>query len=386
MAQQLQQQLTEQMVPLLQQQLTAHIDASLQTTQAALQVLTEQHQQILTTVTALGARAEAHNARLQQGVAQVQNEVASHARLQELVPPEPRTSPEQGDPAPSVIALDPHHTDCRPTVSLGLKDLPVYSAEEKTQRVDRWLYQARRMFQVMHLPEEEWVLYATFRLDGAALAWWQTLEFGQDAPSEWCEFSRLLKEQFGSLNPEQNARDTFWYHLRQAGTVRDYIKEFRSVLLELPTVDEGTKRDRFIQGLRDVVRHEVVYREPQTLAEAMALAERYERASSRANTLGRPRTYAQAVVSTSRVSAPPVRRLPPRDVVMAEGSRPAKLTDEERERLRATGSCFRCRQPGHISSQCPVFGFKPRLPLPGRQPLALITTDETETVSESSNN
>jgi hypothetical protein len=30
-----------------------------------------------------------------------------------------------------------------------------------------------------------------------------------------------------------------------------------------------------------------------------------------------------------------------------------RLTSEERENLRRTGGCFRCRQPGHMASQCP---------------------------------
>ncbi|KAF9176239.1 hypothetical protein BGZ51_001228, partial [Haplosporangium sp. Z 767] len=30
----------------------------------------------------------------------------------------------------------------------------------------------------------------------------------------------------------------------------------------------------------------------------------------------------------------------------------AKLTKEERERLRRTGACFRCRRPGHRAFEC----------------------------------
>ncbi|KAF5366538.1 hypothetical protein D9758_008960 [Tetrapyrgos nigripes] len=32
-----------------------------------------------------------------------------------------------------------------------------------------------------------------------------------------------------------------------------------------------------------------------------------------------------------------------------------KLTPEERDRLRKLGACFACRQPRHMSNECPMF-------------------------------
>jgi hypothetical protein len=38
------------------------------------------------------------------------------------------------------------------------------------------------------------------------------------------------------------------------------------------------------------------------------------------------------------------------------GGRPTRLTDEERRRLVTEGRCFKCREVGHVSTQCPTRG------------------------------
>jgi len=58
--------------------------------------------------------------------------------------------------------------------------------------------------------------------------------------------------------------------------VQDYATEFRSLLLEIPGMQEEEKIDRFIRGLKDNIRMEVELREPADLNEAIKIADRYD--------------------------------------------------------------------------------------------------------------
>lgn len=64
--------------------------------------------------------------------------------------------------------------------------------------------------------------------------------------------------------------------------------------------------------------------------------------------------------SRGRTSATPGSPGPPRVSATPATTARQKLTDDERTRLRATGACFRCRQPGHIASECPESGGSSR--------------------------
>ncbi|KAF9915311.1 hypothetical protein FBU30_002071 [Linnemannia zychae] len=39
---------------------------------------------------------------------------------------------------------------------------------------------------------------------------------------------------------------------------------------------------------------------------------------------------------------------------------PPRLTDNEREHLDQIGGCYRCRQPGHMGPNCPIYGNSTR--------------------------
>jgi hypothetical protein len=59
------------------------------------------------------------------------------------------------------------------------------------------------------------------------------------------------------------------------------------------------------------------------------------------------------------------------------GGRYTKLTDTERDDLRARGACFRCRQDGHMSNQCPNRGR-------GITPKVVVVAPQAEEKADSS--
>ncbi len=64
-----------------------------------------------------------------------------------------------------------------------------------------------------------------------------------------------------------------------------------------------------------------------------------------------------------------------------------KLTPQERAELARTGSCFRCREQGHMAAQCPqgnrqVNAVEPATPVPPATPATISDTASTTTATD----
>jgi hypothetical protein len=90
--------------------------------------------------------------------------------------------------------------------------------------------------------------------------------------SSWVGFESDVKQQFTNVNEQQRARDRL-ADLRQSGSVRDYITQFRNVSLQILDMSAADQLDRFKRGLKDNVRIEVE-RDCSTLEECERIAER----------------------------------------------------------------------------------------------------------------
>src|SRR4051812_44488293 len=200
--------------------------------------------------------------------------------------------------------------------------------------------------------DEQAVYLATNLLRGDAATWWRhhfkKITDDEDELPNWKQFERLLSKKFKPVNATKVACDTL-ARLRQTSSVKAYNAAFTSTILEIPNISEEEMVDRYVRGLKEKVRVEVELREPTDLEEAMCITDHFD-------------TIAFAY--TPRTSFYPTKQLEPRQTfVKPLGPAPMeidtitprfkKLTDEEREKLRHAGACFACRQPVHMSSQCP---------------------------------
>ena len=134
--------------------------------------------------------------------------------------------------------------------------------------------------------------------------------------------------------------------------------------MQMGGIEEPSFLDKFICGLKPKTRTEVELHDPQTLTDAVRLADRYDtivyqqshlasppRSSPQEDTRGEPMQL-DALQAAVDDMANPVQIDALR--TKARTSKLGKLTDEERAHLRSINACFKCRKTGHMARECPT--------------------------------
>jgi hypothetical protein len=97
-------------------------------------------------------------------------------------------------------------------------------------------------------------------------------------------------------------------------------------------------------------------REPETFDQAVKLADRFDSLFSPGFGFDRQRSGNRIGTNPTPIlsrPANPVSEPTPMEIDVLR-RRVAPITDAERDRLRKIGGCFRCLQPGHIATNCPL--------------------------------
>jgi len=128
-------------------------------------------------------------------------------------------------------------------------------------------------------------------------------------------------------------------HLSQKASVNAYNHEFRAIMLELPDMDQATRMNYYMKGLKESIRPFVAMQTPADLTAAETIAERVDAVTYK------PQTRNSGFQQCSNYKSPG-------GVIPMDLDAIGKLTDTERERLRKIGGCFRCRKTGHLARDC----------------------------------
>lgn len=246
-------------------------------------------------------------------------------------------------------------------------DPSVYSGERDMNVLNSWVFTMECYLRIMLTKEELWVDLASTYLGGVANTWFQTwyplavegikVVKADASHVPWEVFVHNLKQAFQPPNHHQHLRDR-WFHLKQTGSVAEYVHEFRALKLQLaPSEDEAL--DKFVRGLKFNTKCELMIHNPSSIEEAIHMADRYDLAFTQSAATPR-------LISTPTVSAgvhpmeldSVTMQQPLRKFTVGELERlratgiGRKLSTSELGRLKATGVCFYCFKMGHMSKNC----------------------------------
>ncbi|WJZ84520.1 hypothetical protein VitviT2T_004120 [Vitis vinifera] len=152
-----------------------------------------------------------------------------------------------------------------------------FSGNRDAKELDNFLWHMERYFEAIALTDEAAkVRTATLYLTDTATLWWcrrfADMEKGICTIETWEDFKREIKKQFYPEDVAYLARKNM-RRLKHTSSIRDYVKEFSSLMLEIPNMTQEELLFNFMDNLQGWAEQELRRRGVQDLATAMAVAE-----------------------------------------------------------------------------------------------------------------
>ncbi|XP_074298650.1 uncharacterized protein LOC141629571 [Silene latifolia] len=173
------------------------------------------------------------------------------------------------------------------TPRVKIPEPPKYSGDRDSKTIDNFLWSMERYFQNVLVEDDKMKIgTATLYLTEDAILWWRRREIDiqRDACTidTWEEFMADFKKQFYPENAAELASKKL-RNLKQTGSIREYIKQFTTPLLQIDGMPESLSLLYFKDGLQRWAKEEIKLRGVKTLSDAIAVAESLYESSSEPN-------------------------------------------------------------------------------------------------------
>ena len=222
------------------------------------------------------------------------------------------TVPDAQDTSPatalmsSTVASVPVPTATDPPLRYKRAPIPVFSGTPK-ENVSDWIFIIELHFKADKVPDTEKVLMAAAYLRDLPLLLYRRLSHTDNL--NWNSLKTELMATFQPFDMQMNIRDEM-HALKQNGNkFEEYLRQFNTLLNRTDDISERDKISYFRRGLQRQTAHEVQFRQPATLDEAIRIAAAYE----------------QRFKTTT--------------------------TDTDSSKSK-TVVCFHCKRSGHLANQC----------------------------------
>lgn len=153
-----------------------------------------------------------------------------------------------------------------------------FQGTRNAKELENFLWDMEQYFKTVHIVDEERVPMTTMYLMGDAKLWWRTRvqeDQNGDKPAivEWEVLKKELRAQFLPCNSAWLARESL-KELKMGSSIRDYCKEFCSLMLDISNMSEEDKLFNFMAGLQPWAQTELRRQDVRDLTSALAVAER----------------------------------------------------------------------------------------------------------------
>ncbi|XP_069152656.1 uncharacterized protein [Solanum lycopersicum] len=132
-------------------------------------------------------------------------------------------------------------------------------------------------FTTARVPDADKLNITTMYLTGDAKLWWRTrnaddVSAGRPRIEMWNKLIKEMRDQFIPSNASWLARDKL-KRLRQTGSVREYIKEFTSMMLDIQNMSNDDKLHNFISGMQGWTQNKLQRQNVKDLPSAIIAAD-----------------------------------------------------------------------------------------------------------------
>ncbi|CAN1350435.1 hypothetical protein LINPERPRIM_LOCUS42162 [Linum perenne] len=152
-----------------------------------------------------------------------------------------------------------------------------YGGSRNAKELENFLWGLEQYFEASGIRDElAKVRTASLYLVDVAMLWWRRrqgdIARGTCTMESWGDFKKEIKKQFYPENAELEARSRL-RRLAHKGEIREYVREFSELLLEIPDFPDKEALFAFLDGLQPWAKIELQRRGVQDLASALAIAE-----------------------------------------------------------------------------------------------------------------